>query len=1006
MSSASEELLLEVTTREQGPLRLRVFTGFPVDFRAAQPLEGFEDADFPEAEWLDEAGSHPTIEALEPLLTGRPRVRLCYDPSVINGRAYRMTWLPLEEIFARRFGVSLVRHPLTAEGTLATPYAEEVAVPGRLKVLLVFANPDRFAAGSSFPHLPHLNEQFAVLAQALSGLAHQQLVFFETLTNERGDLTAAQIVERIEAFNPAVLIYCGHGYVGVSNKHGAGNGLRWGDLLAEETLPFAEIRRTLVAMSRSGEKPALRLFVPVACYSTKAGEQMQTPGTSEAEEDAREVQVPAVVGMYDRFPANAVAVFSAAFFGMLSSRQSVEAAFQKALGAMGESLNADVRYAQRLPRLWLTSSHSRLFPPSEESALGLYREKLMGLHGQVPFSNRNTTVPLNDLYVERAVVERTTGTEQGAAAFGESPVFEAAHMSRAAGRAAAPAEKVAQEKVQELRKELQSRHRVLLSAEARTGKSTLCQRLVLISGQAEFPWIPILIRFSEFAASRKGRQQKPLAAFLQENYAASLGLDRVSVLMGTGETAKEVPLGQWLYLKWEAGEALLIVDGLDEVFDDARRREALDAIPRSGEALDAIPRSGEAQARPRVLFTSRPFGNLLVRDAYVLHLKEFDKDAQIRKCADNCERLLAGFGSRVADGTQVTRFMTSLGEDARRKDLASRPGHLVELYVQFRTTGKMALFEEDLMAWVAQERFQVTDTARAQPPLAPNSATDRQKIMEAISFHMLFCRKAEPLTEDRVLEIILAAKANTQFRDLAETFIRNDLVRNSGFLRETRNEYGKAALVVESVPWLQFFAAGYLARQLDRKKAPLHDPLRKWVSGSSFTCSVCDDTPLPDFAHYLWRREWRDVVLLLAGQMEDATPLLARIQQEPEDLYHQMLTLSGHALRRAARVETDLVQKTCGKLERGWSAEGESREAVTRCLGRSKHDENLALFRAYLQACLEGKEWQVRLLAVEALGKIGHASAAPALLEILGSKDLELSTRSEIDCTTTGLSLA
>ena len=128
--SSREDLVLVVTLRKSGGYRLRAFAGFPLDLTTAAPLEGFEDADFPLHEWLQ--GEHPTIKTLKPLLVGRSRVRFCYDPS----EPY-LNLLPLEDVFARRFGVPLSRHLLTKAGALATPCAEDVSVSGKLKVLLI-----------------------------------------------------------------------------------------------------------------------------------------------------------------------------------------------------------------------------------------------------------------------------------------------------------------------------------------------------------------------------------------------------------------------------------------------------------------------------------------------------------------------------------------------------------------------------------------------------------------------------------------------------------------------------------------------------------------------------------------------------------------------------------------------------------------------------------------------------------------------------------------------------
>jgi len=302
MPSSREDLLLVVTLRKGGGYRLRAFAGFPLDLTTATPLEGFEDADFPLHEWLQ--GEHPTIEALKPLLTERPRVRFCYDPS--DQSLLYLTLLPLEGVFVRRFGVPLSRHPLTKAGELATPYAQDVSILGKLKVLLLYVNPDprRFLSGAKRDpeHLPHLKEHWSVLIQALGGLVSQQLVVFESLDNEDGRLTAQQVIEWIKTFNPHLLVYVGHGYHdAIYGKQG----LYWGDR-DEERLPFGVLRATLDDMARRDEKPALRLLVLIACHSTKAGPQLQTPTFDEGE-GVQEVQVPAVVGMDREFPAAAVA---------------------------------------------------------------------------------------------------------------------------------------------------------------------------------------------------------------------------------------------------------------------------------------------------------------------------------------------------------------------------------------------------------------------------------------------------------------------------------------------------------------------------------------------------------------------------------------------------------------------------------------------------------------------------------------------------------------------------
>jgi hypothetical protein len=805
MPSTNQELVLEVTRRERGGYRLRAFEGFPTDLATAKPVKGLADADFPLAEWLN--GDHATIEALKPLLAGRPRVRLCLDPSL-----WELNRLPFEEIFDRRFGLTLFRHPLTSTGQLAAPYAEEVSVLGKLKVLLVYANP---TPGAKDPdHLPHLKEHFDVLVQALGGLVRQQLVVLDRLDNESGELTAQCILERINSFDPHVMVYVGHGYaVSCFDR----DGLFWGQR-PEQHVPFATLREALNEMgTASGDKskPALRLMVLIACHSDKAGRHLQSPAFREAE-GMRQAQLPAFVGMHHEFPVAATAAFGELLLGGVSRRQSIEGAFAAALRALRTAPDPALKQAGVLPRLWLTAHHSRLFPPPEECARGIYLEKVKGAFSHVPFSNRVTTVPLHDLYVRPVVVERKDNGQQRISGSALAPGDTISHLEQQVTDQA--------EKVVAVSTALKMHHRVLLIAEARTGKSTLCQN-VIAECDRNTPWLPVLLRFS--VLSRTGVS---LQDFLKKHYAPLLGLTNVKVLTGIGASAAEVPFPTWLYQQWEAGNVLLMVDGLDEEFDEERSRAALDRL---------TPLSSERAKQPFVLFTARPNAALLVHDAHALTLKVFDTDAQIRQCARNCETILARLERRKREKRQVEAFLQSLSADQRCNALARRPGHLVEMYVQFRTTGNTALFEQDLMTWVSQERFKTS--GRAEAKFSPSSDLRRQ-VMNDVCFHLLCCQRRSWAYSGEMRKLVATAlfppgrRLSAIKTDRTVSQMLGDLVRNAGFLREVRIE-GRDAYEVEGVLFLQYFAAAHIAQRLEQK----NQSVSSWILGDAeWHCEVCE----------------------------------------------------------------------------------------------------------------------------------------------------------------------
>ena len=103
LPTTREELALVVTVAHGG-YELSAYDGLPSDLATAEPLKGFDATPFHVNDWLAE--NIPALTDLAPLLPGRPRVRFVYDA----GDPY-LNVLPLEQIFARRYNIPLVRHP-------------------------------------------------------------------------------------------------------------------------------------------------------------------------------------------------------------------------------------------------------------------------------------------------------------------------------------------------------------------------------------------------------------------------------------------------------------------------------------------------------------------------------------------------------------------------------------------------------------------------------------------------------------------------------------------------------------------------------------------------------------------------------------------------------------------------------------------------------------------------------------------------------------------------------
>ena len=202
---------------------------------------------------------------------------------------------------------------------------------------------------------------------------------------------------------------------------------------------------------------------------------------------------------------------------------------------------------------------------------------------RLPFPERPDGVPFAEMYVDQTVVEEKRERQPAPAAAADTEQELHAEIMR---------EVVRQVEV-DVWQALTERSRVVVEAPAWTGKSTLCQ-WVTQHCFARTTWLPIFLRFRDLAQSGKSLQQ-----YLDQDYTAWLGLQGHQIPAEIpGGSQQVLSVGQWLDVQWQAGKALVILDGADEEFVPERRQKVLSSLPGT-----------TARATlPRVLLTSRPLG--------------------------------------------------------------------------------------------------------------------------------------------------------------------------------------------------------------------------------------------------------------------------------------------------------------------------------------------------------------------------------------------------------------
>jgi hypothetical protein len=856
------------------------------------------------------------------------RVWICVDPA-LAGRLEFQGYLPFACLeHNSHFPLGILRGAVQSSGAgfAVTIPAAPLAVADKLRVLLVYANPteEKAPSGVQHPHLKNLAPQFDVLCRSLNPLVHAGELFIEELRNPTPkDLRAALV-----RFNPHVLVFAGHGY-----SSGSG-GLVCVEDGAPAPWPFPELVQTL----RDTHEPALRLTVLIACRGFVAAPALLAAG------------VPAVVAMQPLggadFPETGVSAFAEPFFSTLAHYGPITDAYASACRSLAAST---VPYAALMPTLWLAAAQDQLFESPEQRLPTLYLDALLGKPevGLLPFPGREQGVALNALYVEQTMVEEKRERQADAAPHEGGSELQAAMM-----------QEVVKYVPVDVWEKLKEEHWVRIEAPAWTGKSTLCRWMVK-ECKVRTGWLPIFLSFREFTQSGKSIQR-----YVQEDYAEWLGLQgrQLEVERPDGRTSC-LSVGEWLFNLWQAGRALLILDGADEEFDAKRRTQA----------LASLPAAQERTTRPYVLLTSRPLGEEGVLGFEKVELQEF--------ASSQIEGLVRRCGQVLGRQDKAERFITDMRQSAngRALQLAARPGHLVQMFATYVQEDVLLTAEDELMDRVAKRRLRKI-TGRVTPPLEPDEPVYKRQVIEAVSFHLLFCRQGHAQEREPMLQLIGGALMDVRLNGTpiyqpqdAGTMLE-DLCRNSGFLKETQ----KGAYELESVPWLQFFAACHMARSAQARD------WRRWLfKRKELTCELCHKS-LPPFNHYFWHSDWHDTISLLAGLLEDATPLLERIQAERDDAFHQMLTLAACCLGSAREVDKAVGEEIVKAVCQEWKkAVREGRSFGTEALGalsKSRQEKGAEQVRAFLCAELKDENGVVREAAARALGELGDPGAVRPLL--------------------------
>jgi HEAT repeat protein len=543
-------------------------------------------------------------------------------------------------------------------------------------------------------------------------------------------------------------------------------------------------------------------------------------------------------------------------------------------------------------------------------------------------------------------------------------MLEGAEEAGVATRLLARRERIGETKPVEI-PELLRRPRVVVLGDPGSGKSTLLRHIAYAVacgtaedvGQAALERLPILIRIVQFSQAH--------------------GADPTLTLDWYIRQACEPRWAPLLQHVLDAGEALVLLDGLDEVIDAHQRKGMAEAIHRL-----AADYPGNA-----FLVTSRIVGYQAARlsgDFAHYTIQPLPPE----RIAEFVAKWYAAV-EREAGETELSQEARERAEELRRT-IQERPG------IQRLAENPLLLTIIALVNWRGRKlpNRRVELYAHAAETLIESWPYRRQgveldverviRLLSPVAYRVFAARSGGDMAEDELLPLLSEAICRVDgvgertAEAYADEFL-GQISERSGIFRERGyDERGRRVFGFLHLTFAEYFTARYLAglwEGLGEDAGARREFLRR-------------------YAHV---PRWREALLLMAGDVglrdndraERATRLVGDILtlgSDYEDRLHRDLLLAGQCLADDLRVQVRAASYVLDRLlnllpEPGV---GEVIRGIIHAMRETIYSQPML---DGLLARLEDEVWIVRGRAADALGALGDARAVEPLLARLEDED-------------------
>jgi hypothetical protein len=177
-------------------------------------------------------------------------------------------------------------------------------------------------------------------------------------------------------------------------------------------------------------------------------------------------------------------------------------------------------------------------------------------------------------------------------------------------------------------------------------------------------------------------------------------------------------------------------------------------------------------------------------------------------------------------------------------------------------------------------------------------------------------------------------------------------------------------------------SAGYDDVREDRQWSFAHRSILEFLAAR---CLSRQPNWLDEISQHFWfQPEWVEVLTFLVGLVENADPLVERLEGEQDDIFGSMLLLQARVVG-FGRVSDTVAQRVATRaVERYLSREIPEKFTLPPLQALGRHVVPL------LVQALQDEAWWVRKAACEALGKIGDPQAIPHLAQALQDEAWEV----------------